>query len=83
MWNVYVNRLLACCILMQLLMVLSTSLQPFLVETDQRSDWPNPDKMARRDCGCSSYPHHPRLQDLHDTHSGTSFQILPSYARGG
>lgn len=23
MWNVYVNRLLACCVLMQLLMILS------------------------------------------------------------
>jgi hypothetical protein len=38
MWNVYVNRLLACCILMQLLMVLSR--RTFTISQSQLTDAP-------------------------------------------
>lgn len=78
MWNVYVNRLLAGVILMQLLMVLSEFQfrYPQVRLTKLNSNWTCPREVARCSRGSTTDPHGDRLQGVHVPHRGVPVPIL-------
>lgn len=76
MWNVYVNRLIACAFLMQLLMILSKSSsylsRPKLITSHR----PRPTPLARQYRRRPTTPHYASLQNLHVPNRRDEVQIL-------
>lgn len=90
LFNVAVNRILACCVFMTLLMVLSefqslshsVGAMTDLLCLAQNSHCPQPPRVYRYRCGSTAYSHCHCLQVLCSTTSRKTVQVLQPYTPG-